>query len=54
MARRKGGGVMIKIDSVGAIYCLSCSSQIEGVIVGVEDRPDLIGESCVECEMGVI
>ena len=45
---------MVKIDSLGAIYCLSCFSQIEGVIVSVEDRPDIMGESCVECEAGVM
>lgn len=54
MARREGGGVMIKIDSVGAIYCLSCSIEMDGALVSVEDRPDLIGESCVECERAVI
>lgn len=52
MARGEGGSVM-KIDTMGTIYCGFCSTEIEGVITDTMERPDLIGEVCFECEMPV-
>lgn len=42
---------MLKINSIGDIYCLSCGEEQEGVLLDSNyERPDLSGESCVECE----
>jgi hypothetical protein len=41
---------MLKIDSLGAIYCLSCGDDKEGVLLSLEDRAELIGQECGECK----
>lgn len=41
---------MLKINPIGDIYCLSCGEEQEGALLDYVERPDLSGESCVECE----
>jgi hypothetical protein len=40
----------IKITSDDCILCLSCGVDDDGVIVSLEDRADLAGETCSQCE----
>jgi hypothetical protein len=40
----------LKITSDDRLLCLSCGVDDDGVIVYVEDRADLIGEQCSQCE----
>lgn len=43
---------MIKITAEGGVICLSCAyaKEIEGVLIDLTDRADLIGERCELCE----
>lgn len=43
---------MIKINAEGGVVCLNCAhaGDIEGVLVSLADRADLIGEPCELCE----
>lgn len=40
---------MVKITSDDKILCLSCGKEGDGVIVDVDERPDLLGEPCSLC-----
>lgn len=44
---------MLKIDSMENIFCLDCGEDNDGVIVSLEERADLEGETCHQCEMVV-
>lgn len=40
---------MLKIDSMGAVLCLPCGLDSDGVLISLQDRQDLQGETCQEC-----
>lgn len=41
---------MIKINEAGQYICPACDDdEMAGVILSLEDRPDLIGEECEAC-----
>ena len=41
---------MLKIDTMENILCLNCGEDKEGVIVSLEERADLEGETCHQCQ----
>jgi formate dehydrogenase maturation protein FdhE len=43
---------IVKITSDDRVLCLSCGVDDDGVIVSLEDRADLKGEKCDQCERG--
>lgn len=40
---------MIRITTEDKILCLSCGENSDEVLISLEDRPELIGESCSAC-----
>ena len=41
---------MLKIDTMENILCLNCGEDKEGVIVSLDERADLEGETCHQCQ----